>query len=56
MSPSSNGELRPAVYHRQLERDTEGDSERAEGKIGRAIKIERSINERDSDQRKAGDS
>lgn len=50
MSPSSNGELRLAVYHRQRERDTEGETRREQGgDIGRAMKIERSVNERESD-------
>lgn len=51
MSPSSNGELRLAVYHPQPDRDTERerDSEGAGGEIGRVMKMERSVNERESD-------
>lgn len=44
MSPSSNGELRPAVYHRQLESEKRREQG---GDIGRAMKIERFVNERE---------
>lgn len=63
MSPSSDGELRPTVYHRQLEKGGYGRRLLREQEISeRAMEIERSISERERERgegcslRKAGES